>query len=527
MAIELKNVSKSFGGVKALSDVSVSFGGGKIYGLLGSNGAGKTTMLNIITNRLYADSGEVLIDGERAPGRDRALGKVYMMAEQNLFPDSMKVKAAISVTADFIPGFDTELALELGKKFGLPLNKKVKALSTGYSSILRIVLALSAGTPYVIFDEPVLGLDAQHRDMFYRLLMEHCGGGRADGDNLHAPDTGGGAAHRARGDNQGRRDNPKRAGGGAQGRGAHRYRPGGAGGRLHRRTQGAERDVDRRAQDGLRGGRARRAHPRGAGGQPDGPAGLLYKSHERGGRKMNFLPIFKYRLKDDLRAVAVFLAVTLLCMVLVIYGIMIMVAEMDDRVVSNFSIALTVFTFVIGIVTVREDLRLGIQNGVSRGTSLAASFAGNVAAALVASAGVTLVEWLSMATQESTNASLVSLYAVIYGYESSAVGQLKSFVLSFVWSGSAAFVGTFLSLMYWRLSKLWRWIVTLGMGAVLVLLLNAVTISAGFLNAVVRFFRWLGAAPLNLCVFLIGVAIAFAVFDWLLARKAPITAATA
>lgn len=68
MAIELKNVSKSFGGVKALSGVSVSFGGGKIYGLLGSNGAGKTTMLNIITNRLYADSGEVLIDGERAPG---------------------------------------------------------------------------------------------------------------------------------------------------------------------------------------------------------------------------------------------------------------------------------------------------------------------------------------------------------------------------------------------------------------------------------------------------------------------------
>ena len=177
MAIELKNVSKSFGGVKALSGVSVSFGGGKIYGLLGSNGAGKTTMLNIITNRLYADSGEVLIDGERAPGRDRALGKVYMMAEQNLFPDSMKVKGALKITADFIPSFDLELAMELAEKFGLPMNKKVKALSTGYSSIIRLVLALSAGTPYVIFDEPVLGLDAQHRDMFYRLLMEHCGGG--------------------------------------------------------------------------------------------------------------------------------------------------------------------------------------------------------------------------------------------------------------------------------------------------------------------------------------------------------------
>ena len=177
MAIELKNVSKSFGGVHALSDVSLSFGGGKIYGLLGPNGAGKTTLLNIITNRLYADSGEVTIDGESAPGRDRALGKVYMMAEQNLFPDSMKVKGALKITANFIPSFDLELAMELAEKFGLPMNKKVKALSTGYSSIIRLVLALSAGTPYVIFDEPVLGLDAQHRDMFYRLLMEHCGGG--------------------------------------------------------------------------------------------------------------------------------------------------------------------------------------------------------------------------------------------------------------------------------------------------------------------------------------------------------------
>ena len=177
MAIELKNVSKSFGGVHALSDVSLSFGGGRVYGLLGPNGAGKTTLLNIITNRLYADSGEVTIDGESAPGRDRALGKVYMMAEQNLFPDSMKVKAALKITADFIPSFDLELAMELAEKFGLPMNKKVKALSTGYSSIIRLVLALSANTPYVIFDEPVLGLDAQHRDMFYRLLMEHCGGG--------------------------------------------------------------------------------------------------------------------------------------------------------------------------------------------------------------------------------------------------------------------------------------------------------------------------------------------------------------
>lgn len=242
---------------------------------------------------------------------------------------------------------------------------------------------------------------------------------------------------------------------------------------------------------------------------------------------MNFLPIFKYRLKDDLKAVGVFLLVTLLCTVLVIYGVLIMVSEIDDRVVSNFSIALTVFSFVIGIVTVREDLRLGIQNGVSRGTSLAACFAANVVASLAAALGVTLVEWLSVTTQSTTNAALVSFYSMIYGEDASVVGQLRSFLLSFVWSGSAVFVGSFLSLLYWRLSKLWRWIVSLGMGAALILLLNATLIVGGFMDAVLSFFRWLGEAPLNLSVFLIGVAAVFAVIDWLLTRKAPITAATA
>ena len=242
---------------------------------------------------------------------------------------------------------------------------------------------------------------------------------------------------------------------------------------------------------------------------------------------MNFLPIFKYRLKDDLKAVGVFLIVTLLCMVLVIYGIMIMVSEINGRVISNFSIALTVFSFVLGIVTVREDLRLGIQNGVSRGTSLAACFTANVVASLAAALGVTLVEWLSVATQDTTNAALMSFYAMIYGEDASLAGQLRSFLLSFVWSGSAVFVGSFLSLLYWRLTKLWRWIVSLGMGTALLLLMNATMIVGGFMDAVLSFFRWLGEAPMNLSMFLVGVAVVFAVFDWLLTRKAPITAATA
>lgn len=177
MAIELKGVTKRYGATTALDNVTVSFGGGAVYGLLGSNGAGKTTMMNIITNRIWPDAGEVTIDGVSAPGCDAALGKVYMMAEANLFPDSMKVEGALKLTKSFYPTFDMDYALSVAQKFALPTKKKVKALSTGYASIFRLTLALAVNCPYVIFDEPVLGLDAQHRDLFYRLLMEKCADG--------------------------------------------------------------------------------------------------------------------------------------------------------------------------------------------------------------------------------------------------------------------------------------------------------------------------------------------------------------
>lgn len=172
MSIELKNITKHFGNVHALEDVSITFGDNKIYGLLGNNGAGKTTMLNIITNKLFANHGQVLVDGESAVGNDRALGKMFMMSEQNLFPEEMKVKKAFAAAQIFYPDFDMDYALELAARFGLNIKKKITALSTGYGSIFRLILALSVNTPYLLLDEPVLGLDAQHRDMFYKLLLE-------------------------------------------------------------------------------------------------------------------------------------------------------------------------------------------------------------------------------------------------------------------------------------------------------------------------------------------------------------------
>lgn len=170
--IEVKNLTKRFGDVTALDNVSFCFEENKIYGLLGRNGAGKSTLLNLITDRIFSDSGAVLIDGITTKEDDRVLGKIYLMSEKTYYPEKMKVKEAFHWSKVFYPNFDEEYAVKLAKRFELNINKPVKSLSTGYTSIFKIVIALSVNAPYILLDEPVLGLDANHRDLFYRILIE-------------------------------------------------------------------------------------------------------------------------------------------------------------------------------------------------------------------------------------------------------------------------------------------------------------------------------------------------------------------
>jgi len=171
MTIQINNLNKRFGQTQALDNVSLRFGEQKIYGLLGNNGAGKTTLFNIITNRLFADSGEIALDGQPIPNNEKALSQIYMLSEKNYYPEDMTVKEALYWAARFYPDFDKSFAYELAERFQLPLKKKITALSTGYETIFKIVVAFSSNAPFLLLDEPVLGLDAGHRDMFYKLLI--------------------------------------------------------------------------------------------------------------------------------------------------------------------------------------------------------------------------------------------------------------------------------------------------------------------------------------------------------------------
>lgn len=171
-AIQIKNITKRYKGVTALDDVSLSFEFGKIYGFLGRNGAGKSTLINIIANRIFADQGEVLIDGIPAKENMGVHEKIFCMSEADLYDRDLKVKEHFKWTNRFYSDFDLEKALALSRKFDLDANKRFKALSKGYQSIFKLIVALSINVPYVIFDEPVLGLDANHRELFYSLLLK-------------------------------------------------------------------------------------------------------------------------------------------------------------------------------------------------------------------------------------------------------------------------------------------------------------------------------------------------------------------
>lgn len=170
--IEIKNITMNYGNTCALDSVSLKFEENKIYGLLGRNGAGKSTLMNVITNRIFANEGEILIDGILARENDRALKNIYLMSEKTLYPDKMKIREIFQWTKEFYPLFDIEYAKSLADQFGLKVNKTVKSLSTGYCSIFKVIIAMAVNTPYILLDEPVLGLDANHRDLFYQLLIE-------------------------------------------------------------------------------------------------------------------------------------------------------------------------------------------------------------------------------------------------------------------------------------------------------------------------------------------------------------------
>lgn len=172
MSLKIKEVSKIYGKNIILDNVSINIEPQKIYGLLGNNGAGKSTLLNIINNRIFSTTGKVELSGESIFDNEKSLNKIYLMSEDDLYPSKLKINSLFKLTEKFYGEFDWDLAHQMLEEFELNPSKHLNKLSTGYRSIAKLIVALCVPCDYIFLDEPVLGLDANHREMFYNFLLD-------------------------------------------------------------------------------------------------------------------------------------------------------------------------------------------------------------------------------------------------------------------------------------------------------------------------------------------------------------------
>jgi len=171
-AIELNSLTKKYGSSHALDGVSVKLEPNKIYGLLGRNGAGKTTILNILSARIFATSGQALVFGKSAYENIDILKQICLIEEKGFYDDAIRIRQVLQLAGGLYPDWDVDYAGRLLEMFELDERKKYKQLSRGMESSLGLIIGLASRAPLTIFDEPSLGLDAVLRERFYEAIIE-------------------------------------------------------------------------------------------------------------------------------------------------------------------------------------------------------------------------------------------------------------------------------------------------------------------------------------------------------------------
>ena len=172
VAIKVKNVSKSFNDSVILDDISIDFYENKIYGLLGKNGVGKTTLLNIITKQLISKSGTIEIFGQNINESDDVLDKLCIVREREFPENDILIKELFNTYSYFYKDYDKNLQEKLCAYFELDSKKSYRKLSRGMKSIVSNIIGICSNASITIFDEPTIGLDADNRNEFYKILLD-------------------------------------------------------------------------------------------------------------------------------------------------------------------------------------------------------------------------------------------------------------------------------------------------------------------------------------------------------------------
>ena len=169
--LEINNLNKSFDNKEILKDINLSIQHGKIIGLLGKNGVGKTTLIKLINDLLTPTSGEILIKGQKVGVETKKI--ISYLPERTYLNKQMKVSEVISYFEDFYDNFDTEKAKKLLKDLDLDINQKLAKMSKGMQEKVQLVLVMSRNADLYVLDEPLGGVDPATRDYILDTILSN------------------------------------------------------------------------------------------------------------------------------------------------------------------------------------------------------------------------------------------------------------------------------------------------------------------------------------------------------------------
>ena len=161
--IELKGVVKKFDDFQVLDSIDLTIPQGTAFGLLGSNGAGKSTILRLLSGIYKQEKGEIYIDGEAVFDNPKVKKRIFFINDETIQFTSFTLEELKNYYKSFFPKFSEELFEKLRSTINLPLKKKLNAFSKGMKRQAVVITALACQTDYLLLDEAFDGLDPTMR----------------------------------------------------------------------------------------------------------------------------------------------------------------------------------------------------------------------------------------------------------------------------------------------------------------------------------------------------------------------------
>lgn len=168
--LECKNLSKSYDSSKlVISNLNLTFESGKIYGLLGPNGCGKSTLIKMIAGLLKPNAGEILVCGKPVSEQTKAL--VSYLPERTYFSNWMKVSQLIQFFSEFYDDFRPEVARQMLTELKIDENAQLKTLSKGTKEKVQLIMVMARNAKLYLLDEPIGGVDPASREYILNTII--------------------------------------------------------------------------------------------------------------------------------------------------------------------------------------------------------------------------------------------------------------------------------------------------------------------------------------------------------------------